>query len=173
MKIASCAAGNFFGLLDHPADCPVPCLRDHTPAPQGRRRLTLFRGGAEIRRSRLRSLKSVLDVLWVPAARPATRHFRAEHVAGKARSGGPPVRLGPKALQGPSSPPRASRSPDLKTFLDHMPLAPLSTTAPGFRSTATARLKAPRCSSGCMRACQFFLKKLSKNSIFYPPDRIP
>ena len=49
-------------------------------------------------RSRLRSLKSVLDVLWVPAARPATRHFRAEHVAGKARSGGPP---GP---EGPSSP---------------------------------------------------------------------
>jgi hypothetical protein len=60
--------------------------------------------GAEIRRSRLWSLKSVLDVLRVlrvPAARPGTRHFRAEHVAGKARSGGPPARRpGP---EGPST----------------------------------------------------------------------
>jgi hypothetical protein len=63
----------------------------------------MFLGGAEIRRSRLWSLKSVLDALRVPAARPGTRHFCAEHVAGKARSRG--VRLGPKALQGPSSPP--------------------------------------------------------------------
>ena len=119
-SLASCAAGDFFGLL-----ASVPRLRDHTPAPQGRRRqapqdrrrLTFFWGGAEIRRSRLWSLKSVLDVLRVPAARPGTRHFRAEHVAGKARSGASRgVRLGSKALQDPSRPPRASRPPDLKTF---------------------------------------------------------
>jgi hypothetical protein len=56
-----------------------------------------------IRRSRLRSLKSVLDVLRVPAARPRTRHFRAEHVAGKARSGrGAPWRqLPPGTARGP------------------------------------------------------------------------
>jgi hypothetical protein len=96
-SLASCAAGDFFGLL-----APVPRLRDHTPAPQAarpkaagrrrqapqdRRRLTFFGGGAEIMRSRLWSLKSVLDVLRVSAARPGTRHFRAQHVAGKARSG--------------------------------------------------------------------------------------
>jgi hypothetical protein len=49
-----------------------------------------FGGGelrAEIRRSCLRSLKSVPDLLQVPAAQPRTRHFHAEHVAGKARSG--------------------------------------------------------------------------------------
>jgi hypothetical protein len=44
--------------------------------------------GAEIRRSHLRSLKLVLDALRVPAARPGTRPFRAEHVTGRARSGG-------------------------------------------------------------------------------------
>ena len=119
-SLASCAAGDFFGLL-----ASVLRLRDHTPAPQGRRRqapqdrrrLTFFWGGAEIRRSRLWSLKSVLDVLRVPAARPGTRYFRAEHVAGKARSGASRgVRLGSKALQDPSRPPRASRPPDLKTF---------------------------------------------------------
>jgi hypothetical protein len=52
-------------------------------------------------------------------ARPGTRHFRAEHVsiAGKARSGASRgVRLGSKALQDPSRPPRASRPPNLKTF---------------------------------------------------------
>jgi hypothetical protein len=57
----------FFGLL-----ASVPRLRDHTPAPQGRRRqapqdcrgLTFFGGGAEVRRSRLWSLKVVLDALW-------------------------------------------------------------------------------------------------------------
>jgi hypothetical protein len=64
-------------------------------APQDRRRLTFFWGGAEIRRSRLRPLKSVLDVLRVPAARPGARHFRAEHVASRkgevgGKSGGPP-----------------------------------------------------------------------------------
>jgi hypothetical protein len=52
-------------------------------------------------RSRLRSLKSVLDVLRVPAARPRTRHFRAEHVAGKARSGGHRGASYPLKLQGP------------------------------------------------------------------------
>jgi hypothetical protein len=66
-----------------------------------------------IRKSRLWSLKSVLDVLRVPAARPGTRHFRAEHVAGKARSEGPP---GPEGPSRPFKPPRASRPPDLKTF---------------------------------------------------------
>jgi hypothetical protein len=119
-SLASCAAGDFFGLL-----APVLRLRDHTPAPQGRRRqapqdrrgLTFFWGGAEIRRSRLWSLESVLDVLRVSAARPRTRHFRAQYVAGKARSGvSRGVRLGSKALQDPSRPPRASRPPDLKTF---------------------------------------------------------
>jgi hypothetical protein len=116
--LASCAAGEILGLL-----APVPRLRGHKPAPQGRRRqapqdrrrLTFFWGGAEvrIRRSRLWSLKSVLDVLRVPAARlgarnteHGTRHFRAEHehvarsrkgeVGGK--SGGPP------GLEGPSRP---------------------------------------------------------------------
>jgi hypothetical protein len=70
-------------------------------APQDRRRLTFFWWGAEIRRSRLRSLKSVLDVLRVPAARPRTWHFRAEHVAGKARSGGHRGASYPLTLQGP------------------------------------------------------------------------
>jgi hypothetical protein len=96
----------FFGLLG-----PVPCLRDHTPAqpaPQGRP------PEAEIRRSRLWSLKSVLDVLRVPAARPGTRHFRAEHVAGKARSGGPPGLEGPPR---PFKPPGLlDPRPDSKTF---------------------------------------------------------
>jgi hypothetical protein len=71
-------------------------------APQDRRRPTFFWGGAEIRRSRLRSLKSVLDVLRVPAARPRTRHFRAEHVAGgkQVRSRGASY---PLELQGPRS----------------------------------------------------------------------
>jgi hypothetical protein len=68
---------------------------------QDRRRLTFFWWGAEIRRSRLRSLKSVLDVLRVPAARPRTRHFRAEHEAGKARSGGHRGASYPLELQGP------------------------------------------------------------------------
>jgi hypothetical protein len=120
-SLASCAAGDFLGLL-----ASVPRLRDHTPAPQGRRRqapqdrrgLTFFGGGAEIRRSRLWSLKSVLDVLRVPAAWPGTRHFRAEHVAGKARSGAQVggsawARRPFKTLQ---DPPRASRPPDLKTY---------------------------------------------------------
>jgi hypothetical protein len=52
-------------------------------APQDRRGLTSFLGGAEMRSSRLWSLKSVLDALRVtcrvPEARPGTRHFRAEH----------------------------------------------------------------------------------------------
>jgi hypothetical protein len=47
------------------------------------------------------SLKSVLDALRVPAARPRTRHFRAEHVAGKARSGGHRGASYPLKLQGP------------------------------------------------------------------------
>jgi hypothetical protein len=63
--------------------------------------LHLFGGGAEMRRSRLWSLKSVLDALRVPAARPGTRHFRAEHVAGKARSGGHRGASHPLELQGP------------------------------------------------------------------------
>jgi hypothetical protein len=53
-----------------------------------------------IRRSRLWSLKSVLGVLRVPAARPGTRHFRAEHVAGRARSGGAPWRQPPPETAG-------------------------------------------------------------------------
>jgi hypothetical protein len=48
-SLASCAAGDFWGLL-----ASVPRLRDHTPAPQGRRRqapqdrrrLTFFVGGS-------------------------------------------------------------------------------------------------------------------------------
>jgi hypothetical protein len=47
------------------------------------------------------SLKSVLDALRVPAARPRTRHFRAEHVAGKTRSGGHRGASYPLKLQGP------------------------------------------------------------------------
>jgi hypothetical protein len=70
-------------------------------APQDRRRLTFFWGGVEIRMSCLWSLKSVLDALRVPAARSGTRHFRAEHVAGRARSGGHRGRAShPLKLQG-------------------------------------------------------------------------
>ena len=69
-------------------------------APQDRRRLTFFWGGAE-RRSHLWSLKLVLDVLRVPATRPGARHFRAEHVAGKARSRGNRRASHPLELQGP------------------------------------------------------------------------
>jgi hypothetical protein len=55
-----------------------------------------------MRRSRLWSLKSVLDVLRVPAARPRTRHFRAEHVAGKRKGevGGAPWRQLPPETAG-------------------------------------------------------------------------
>jgi hypothetical protein len=90
-----------------------PARPPRRQAPQDCRRLSLLWGGAEIRRSRMWSLKPVLDALRVPAARPGTRHFRAEHVAGKARSGGPPGLEGPSR---PFKPPRASRPPDLKTF---------------------------------------------------------
>jgi hypothetical protein len=64
----------------------------------------IFLGGLrqEIRRSRLWSLKSVLDVLRVPAARSGTRHFRAEHVAGsrKGEVGGAPSRQPPPETAG-------------------------------------------------------------------------
>jgi hypothetical protein len=74
-------------------------------AQEDRRRLTFWGGGVEIRKSRLWSLKSVLDdsldALRVPAARPGTRHFRAEHVAGKARSGGHRGASQPLPLPGP------------------------------------------------------------------------
>jgi hypothetical protein len=50
-------------------------------APQDRRRLTFFWGGAEIRRSRLWSLKSVRDVLRVPAV-PAPGPLQFQGVAG-------------------------------------------------------------------------------------------
>jgi hypothetical protein len=56
----------------------LPCKAAGGIASQDRRRLTFFWGGAERRRIHLWSLKSVLDVLRVPAARPGARHFRAE-----------------------------------------------------------------------------------------------
>ena len=73
-------------------------------APQDRRRLTFF-WGAETRRSRLWSLKSVLDVLRVPAARPGTRHFRAEHV------GAVRVRVRGRRAQGSAAPPLLAPGP--------------------------------------------------------------
>ena len=80
-------------------------LRGRTPAPQGRRRqapqdrrrLTFFWGWAEMRRSRLWSLKVVLDALRVHAAQYKTRPSQAEHVAGRA---GPAEARGASQLLG-------------------------------------------------------------------------
>jgi hypothetical protein len=86
-------------------------LRGRTPAPKGRRRqapqdrqrLTFFGGGAEIRRSRLWSLKLALDALRVHAAQYKTRPSQAEHVAGRAgpAEGGQGRQPAPGEPQGP------------------------------------------------------------------------
>jgi hypothetical protein len=85
-------------------------LRGRTPAPQGRRRpeassagppeAYIFLRGAEIRMSRLWSLKSVLDALRVHAAQYKTRPSQAEHAAGRA---GPAEARGASQLLAPGS----------------------------------------------------------------------
>jgi hypothetical protein len=72
-------------------------------APQDRRGLTFFgEGGLRQRGAACGHWNRCwMDALRAPAARPGTRHFRAEHVAGRARSGGERGASHPLGPRGP------------------------------------------------------------------------